>query len=1350
MCGVFLRKEVRTIAEIDSLEIRISASAEQANKAIRHLTRSLGALSSSLKIDTSSLEKLNNLNGDNFKKLGEGIEDLSVGMKELKNVRTSDFNALAKGIKKLSAIPTGNLQTVASALTPLADGIRTLSSANFDNRNLQNLINSLTRLSNANVGSLASVDFTTLGNNIKGLATALSGADKVEQNTISMTNAIAKLAGAGANIGTVTTELPRLGTALKDFMNTMSSAPILASETIAFTQAIGQLASAGSKAETVANSLGHLGNELKQFMQTMASVPNVSANVIQMTQALAQLANAGGGTGRAASSLGNAFNGINTSTIRLIPNIGRFSVSIKGLGAQISKTVNNVKTLGRQLLGAMGIVGGVYGAVRAVKKSIENSMNYIETLNYFERAFEQVASKADLSAFSEMGYKSAEEYFNSFSERAKEVTAKMSGFNIGEDGTLIASGIPSLGLDPDKLMNYQAMFGQISSSMGVASETSLKLSQALTEIGADLASVKNMNFDKVWQDMASGFVGMSRTLDKYGANIRNVNLQQKLNELGIKANVNSLNQNDKALLRTIILLDSTKYAWGDLANTLNQPSNQLRLIQGNIQNLSRTIGNLFLPIVAKILPYINGFVIALQRLFAWLGKIFKIKLDDLMPKGGGGDSGVISDLIGGAGELEDGLNAATAAAKKLNKQVRAFDELNVINTSSGGAGGAGAEGIGGGLLDEAFDKAFEEYQAAWDEAFANVEDKASEIANKIEKALEPIKKIIQDFVNGDFKQAGEDIGKLFSDILKNIKWKEVYQAADNFGIGLAELLNGLISPELFSDLGTTVAGSINTVLHGLDSFGETFEWNEFGGSLAAGLNSFMNELDWETALSASSEWGDGIGDALNKFLEDADFEEIGATIVKLINTVLTGFNSFAKRLKWGELGKSLASSITGFFKNWDAELTGETLGNFASGLLEAATEALSKLGEDNTFEILGQKIVDFICGIDWGELAWDLAKFFDALAKAAYKFPADLAKGIAKSIAGKITGADIGEIEVPEWLERLPEFFFANPSQKIKMTFDFVSNFEEWSGNIKNFWDENISPKFSEEKWQEFGQNIKSALKGKWEDFSGWWETTGISNWWNDVTPWFSEEKWNFNGIKEGLKSAWDSAIDAVKSTWNNFAKWINEKLTWTIDPITIAGKTIFEGTTINLGKMPMLATGAVFRGGNPFMAIVNDQPRGQTNIEAPLKVIKQALREELTSLIDKFNNVQLTPTFKAGQFQPAPPPEFDFERRCQNSYWREEERQRRESNYDGFDGELSSDIERKLYDIIYSATRAANKNSQSSFDNEKQIRLQVDLDGDKLYDKIYKINGRRHQNNSNCFAPENFRGYYSPASWIR
>lgn len=181
LCSFF--KEVRAIAEIDSLEIKISASAEQANKAIRNLTRSLGALSSSLKFDTSSLEKLGKINGNNFKKIGEGLQSfsnaarslqgvngnnfdklsqglskiasidpsklealgkidgnsfrglgegvkaLSAGLKDLKGVSTKKFETLATGIERLGAIQVGNMQTVASALTPLADGIRTLSSA---------------------------------------------------------------------------------------------------------------------------------------------------------------------------------------------------------------------------------------------------------------------------------------------------------------------------------------------------------------------------------------------------------------------------------------------------------------------------------------------------------------------------------------------------------------------------------------------------------------------------------------------------------------------------------------------------------------------------------------------------------------------------------------------------------------------------------------------------------------------------------------------------------------------------------------------------------------------------------------------------------------------------------------------------------------------------------------------------------------------------------------------------------------------------------------------------------------------------------------------------------------------
>ncbi|HIW82645.1 MAG TPA: hypothetical protein H9742_14185 [Candidatus Acetatifactor stercoripullorum] len=502
---------------------------------------------------------------------------------------------------------------------------------------------------------------------------------------------------------------------------------------------------------------------MNNLMDVLSKAPAVSSNVLQMTKALANLAAQGSNVGAAGTSLAK---------------------SVNNAGAAMDATTKRARSFS-SVLGS--IYQKIFWLTRSGDKlwnSIESSMDYIETLNYFNAAFGQVADAA-AEQWKEAGYASAEEYYNSFSSRAKELTSKMTGFSVNDDGTLTATGSASLGIDPNKLMNYQAMFGQMSSSMGVASETALKLSQALTEIGGDLASVKNMDFDKVWNDMASGLAGMSRTLDKYGVNIRNVNLQQKLLDLGINENIASLNQNDKALLRAIILLDSTRYAWGDLADTLDQPANQLCLLESNFNNLSRTIGNLFLPVVSKVLPYVNGLAIALQRLFSWIGGLLGIDMGGITSSVGSSDfdfSGLIEDTDDLTGSLED----AAKAADKLRKGIRSFDELNVITTQEdSGAGTAGGGGISSGLLDAAFDKAFSEYQAAWDEAFANMENRADDFADKVEKYLQPVKDIIQDFAVGDFFKAGQDTSNLaagifnfFADAIDNVDW---YGIGENIG-----------------------------------------------------------------------------------------------------------------------------------------------------------------------------------------------------------------------------------------------------------------------------------------------------------------------------------------------------------------------------------------------------------------------------------------------------------------------------------------------------------------------------------------------------------------------------------------
>lgn len=1239
-----------------------------------------------------------------------------------------------------------------------------------------------------------------------------------------------------------------------------------------FNQAAAAIQRLNSQLDSTTARLRNVGREINTPIRQLNS---------QLNSASARLRNVG-------TTINAAFSGATESSKKLEKSISKINTPVKALTNELKRTAAQFLT--------------IRAALRGIQKSIQNSMNYIETLNYFDRAFEQVASNADLSAFSEMGYKNAEEYINSFAERAKEVTAKMSGFNVNVDGTLTASGMPSLGIDPNKLMNYQAMFGQMSSSMGVASETALKLSNSWIMLGADLASVKNMKFEKVWEDMASGgLAGMSRTLDKYGANIRSVNLQQKLNELGIRANIQALNQNDKALLRGIISLDSAKYAWGDLANTLNQPANQIRLIQGNLQNLSRTIGNLFLPVVAKVLPYINGFVIALQRLFTWLGKIFKIDLSNLLPKGGGGDSGAISDLIGDTGELEDGLNAATAAAKKLNKQVRAFDELKVLNTSSGGAGGAGAGGIGSGLLDDAFNEAYQEYLDAWNDAFANVEDKARTIADKIQAFFKDLFKPVAtawdsegNRVMVDWKRALQEVGKLVKDIGRDFMtmwqqqgtvdiFKDIFQVisdigltignfAENFreawnenNVGLEILKNirdiiGIIVGHIKNAAGATVEWSANLnfypVLNAFNRFLESFKpavdalsgiledfytkvllplgkWTIEEGlpKLLDVFTAFNSKVDWEALRSNLSEFwqhlepfaekvGEGliifidrISDALANFLNSETFVNFLHSIENWMDNVTPedvadGIEKLAKAFiafKLSLLGFAAVKTVFPIITNVLA--LSKKLSNFGGFAFSAGATAqvldvfknTKKFTEDqNAFDETTAKLMELKKQLDDGSISLEeynqrteeVKNELIDFTERDFKIPGveyDENGWNTKlvELKNKISkwGTDINDDISKKWgtIRENTSITFDNIKIKISTTWENIKT------NASTVW-ENIKTSLSE-SWgtlktdasTKFGE-IKSNVSEAWEnlksDTSEKWKTikSGLSELWGETKENASDtfgtikdsitDSWN--ELKENTSTVWGQIKNVIKNPINAIIKFINKLISGVVEGINgmtsalnnvsfdvpdwipgIGGGTFgFNIPQISVPEIPMLAKGAVFRGGNPFMAIVNDQPRGQTNIEAPLKVIRQALREELTSLID---NVQLTPTFKVGQFQPAPPPEFDFERRYQNSYqaaesyWREEERQRRESNYDGFDGELPSDIERKLYDIIYSATRAANKNSQSSFDNEKQIRLQVDLDGDKLYDKIYKINGRRYQNNFNCFVPENFRGYYSP-----
>ena len=576
-------------------------------------------------------------------------------------------------------------------------------------------------------------------------------------------------------------------------------------------------------------------------------------------------------------SLNQAFSSSNTS-------IGKVKKSSESLLSTFTKLYSKIYLLRK--------------GFSMFKNAVQSSMNFVEIYNYFNAAFVQVSSRAS-NEWQEAGYSSAEAYAKSFRERAEELTTKMTGFQINENGTLENANIQNFGMDPSQLMNYQAMFAQMSSSMGNSSETAVKLSNALTMIGADLASVKNMDFGKVWEDMASGLAGMSRTLDKYGVNIRNVNLQERMHQAGIEGSITNLNQENKALLRAIILLESTEYAWADLGLTLSQPANQMRLMQANFSNLGRTIGNIFLPYVAAAIKYISGFTIALQRLLEPIAAIVAAKFPDFNWGGAKTGSDILSNILDESGEIDDNFDKATKSAKKFQNQLLGFDEVYKLSEptedTSSSTGAAG--NIDTSLLEAEFDSIYDKYRAVWEEAYKNAENPANEIADRITNA----------FKSGDYKGIGTYISTNISDALASINWDSVYQGARNFGTGLAQFLNGLITPDLFGNVGKTIAGALNTKLYAALSFGQTFDFTNLGKSIAAGVNNFFATFDFGGLAETLNVWAKGIlntaitaldninwgmiGEQIGTFLADIDLFEIG---VKAGESLWKGINSGVK------------------------------------------------------------------------------------------------------------------------------------------------------------------------------------------------------------------------------------------------------------------------------------------------------------------------------------------------------------------------------------------------------------------------------------------------------------------------
>lgn len=364
-----------------------------------------------------------------------------------------------------------------------------------------------------------------------------------------------------------------------------------------------------------------------------------------------------------------------TSCKKITDALDPLASKIETAGNSFSKLPSNIQK----------VIAATDGATKASSKSAKSYLSLSNQLNGFMRSAAKLVSLKAIATY--LG--NAAEKFNSYYEAANLFGVSMKGLT-GEASTFINKMETLLGIDPTEAMNNMATIQGLTTSFGMASDKAYVLSKNLTQLGYDLASLKNIPVAESFTKIQAAISGELEPIRRLGVDLSQARLQQELLNLGYSQSVSTLSQADKAVLRYIAIMKQTTDAQGDFARTLSSPANMIRILQAQLNSLARAVGSLLYPALKSILPPLIAAVELVKELVTGIASLMGVKVE--FP-----DFSSASDAVGGVTDAMDNTTKATGkAAKAFKNYIMGFDELNVIqkdNGSSGGSGpGAGAAG----------------------------------------------------------------------------------------------------------------------------------------------------------------------------------------------------------------------------------------------------------------------------------------------------------------------------------------------------------------------------------------------------------------------------------------------------------------------------------------------------------------------------------------------------------------------------------------------------------------------------------------------------------------------------------
>jgi hypothetical protein len=668
---------------------------------------------------------------------------------------------------------------------------------------LQGLGDTLNSLNGASISNFAS--------GMSQLATSLRSVSSIDTRTFS------KIATNMEKLGNLdTARLVSSASALKSMATELSGFASISKQSAEITQLTASISKLGSKsAGYAADNIRNLGSALKEVMTTLSSAPRVSNNIIQMTNALANLSQQGSKVGSASRSLVTGF-------------------------SNTSKSIKSTRSGFRGLASTIGKFYATYWMVmRAVGKigsAVDLASQLTEVQNVVDTTFGDMASKVDDFT------KTSIQDFGMSELTVKQISSRFQalGTSIGISSEQVANGTA---------VANKALMSQ-NNTLYKTTDSMADMSLNLTRLAGDMASFYDVDQADVAKSLQSIFSGTIAPLRRYGLDLTQATLSEWAMKNGLDANIKSMTQAEKVLLRYNYVMANTQAAQGDFAKTANTWANSVRVLKQEFQAWGSIIGSVVInalkpfvqalnKVMLKVISFTRTIADALGAIFGWTIEI----------SGRGATADGMEDIAGGVGDIGDSADKSNKKAQKLKKTLLSIDEIHALddNSDSGSGGGSGSGGSGGGGAGGGVDSSLK----------------------KTDGLLEKYKSSIKDLYS-----LGKYIGDALASAMESIDWKKIYQKADNFGKGLADFLNGLISPRLFYDLGATIAGSLNTALHFLNSFGTTFDWTNFGLSIANGINGFFENFDFALLAKTINAWVQGIYTMLTTAIKNVSWKDI--------------------------------------------------------------------------------------------------------------------------------------------------------------------------------------------------------------------------------------------------------------------------------------------------------------------------------------------------------------------------------------------------------------------------------------------------------------------------------------------